>query len=303
MVDPKPAVTRNYNLIPFMVVVAAGLATTAAAMVGVWIAQQRFRESPMSWYFYHFIPIGAAVIGLVSASGYLIAAQLLGVRVGKRLVWFFFALQIVAYFAAQYVQFKAQHLVYRDTLRPVGFWMYFHLTAMSYVMQWNDHDVRLEEAGYLLRLLEIIVFAGGAALLTGALTKAPYCAACGRYRKNKRLATIPASDFVELDEDATAGEKDAAVIDAASAAFDGLATIAQADAQAFIEQIKEHRPLRVVGTEKLPSRLEVEMTYCPACLEAWLQGKVIVKKPNSSRIQTFERREVPVEFAGQVMRG
>jgi hypothetical protein len=279
MIEPTQTTRRTHAFTPFTLVVMAGLATSAVALAGVWWVGERFGEPVMSWYVYHFIPIGAGIVGLVAASGYLIAAQVFGLRVGKRLVWVFFALQIIAYVAAQCIEFRSRHLVYSATGEPVGFWTYFHYVATSYVLEQGGRDpIRLEYLGYLFRALEIAAFAGGAAFLMGVLTQSPYCAACGRYLKSKRLATIPAGHFVEIADDATADEAEQALLGAGQTAYDALATIAQAgEADVFAEQVKDHPP--VLRTSQLPSRLDLELTYCPGCLEASLAGTLVVKKP------------------------
>ena len=133
---------------PFILVVLAGLVSSAVALAGIWWVSRRFGEPVMSWYVYHLVPLGALIVGVVAASGYVVAAPLVGLRVGKRLVWVFFSLQIIAYFAAQYIEFRSMNLVYAETGEPVGFWEYFHFVATSYTWQQSGRDpIRLEYLG------------------------------------------------------------------------------------------------------------------------------------------------------------
>src|SRR5438045_155610 len=59
---------------------SAGLITTAFAMAAVYYGQMRYHESIMSAYVYHIFPIGAFGVGLLAASGYLLAGWIFDVH-------------------------------------------------------------------------------------------------------------------------------------------------------------------------------------------------------------------------------
>jgi len=294
----KVDATRRFSATPLLLMTACGLATTAAALVGVWYVEKRFHESVMTWSIY-FLPIGAIVVGLVAASGYLFAGHALHVRLPKQVAWVFFGLQVLAYFAAQYVQFKSKGYVYRDTLEPVGFWEYFNMIATSYTLEHgNGAPIHLGPVGYVIKLLEIVLFGIGGYAATAATSSNPYCETCKRYRRTKHLATILATHFTTADEDGVADE--AQVSAGAHAAFEALATIAEAGAaDVFTEQLKDHRPR--LDKWRLPSRLEVNLSYCPGCFDATLSGLIVLKRETSSRIESPTPRALPAAVAEQML--
>jgi hypothetical protein len=310
MSTTSPVLRGAHVGINWLSILSAGLITTALALLGDHVIQTRYHESVLSFYFYHFVPVGALLVGVAAASGYWIAVAILNARVGKRRVALLAALQVAAYFVGQYVEFRSLHLVYRATGEPVGFWTWFHVTATSYVLEESGRGATpLGPVGYVLRLLEIAAFAGPTALLTAAHINRPYCEHCGRYRKTKPLATIPASAFagggtdepVEDEPSATADEDgveqtEQSIIDGGRAAFEALMTIAESgDAHTFTEQTASFPPRRI--SEGLGSRLEIEMHYCPGCLEARVSGRVVVKRPVTSRNEFLPSRPVPITFA------
>ena len=283
-------------------ILSAGLVTTAIAMLGVHIAEAIFHESVLSIYVYHIFPVGALIVGLFAGSGYWLAVALLNARLSKPRVWFLVTLQIVAYFLAQYVEFRSYHLVYRDTLKPVGFWEWFHLIATSYQFHFGGgQPVPLGGLGYLFRAFEIAAFATGTGLLASSMVDRPYCTRCGRYRKAKPLATIPASVFLDDagDDQTDAQDLERKLIDGGIAAFDALATIAQADdVETFRRHVADFPPQKVSKSQG--SHLQVELRYCPGCMEAQLTGRVRIKRPVTTTTEYAPARDVSGIFAEAV---
>jgi hypothetical protein len=260
-------------------------------------AQVRYGESVLNWYIYHFLPAGAFGVGLLAASGYLIAAWVFDVRLGRRRVWFIVGFQVLAYFVAQYVEFRSHDYVDAGTGEALGFWKWFHLVATSYV--WIGRHERLELGlfGYAFRVLEIAAFAAGTWLLTVSLVGTPYCARCGRYRKTKPLATIPASEL--LGEVAAEDATEALIIARGQAVFDAIVQIAQAGAaETVLQQIADFPPKR--GRDSLVSRLDLELLFCPGCMDATLIARITVKRPLTSSIHPLPEINVPVEFAERI---
>ncbi len=79
------------------------LLTTVATLVLLSIVG-RYEFNPMGFYV-NLIPFGALIVGLLAGSGYGIGSWLTGAKMGRGLLVIVALLQIVAYFAAQYVEF------------------------------------------------------------------------------------------------------------------------------------------------------------------------------------------------------
>ncbi len=289
-------VRRTQWVVGWVATLLGGLVTTAAAMAGVYWAEAWLGEPVMSAYVYHLIPIGAIVIGLVAASGYLLTGHRMGLKVGHMSVWVFVALQVVAYFLAHYIEFRRHGWVYRGTGERVGFWSYFDMEARSYVWRDRGEELPMGANGYLLRALEIAAFAAGAGFMGLTLTAGSHCGACGRYRKTKKLAAIPAGEFLgEVSDETSNAELEKAIIERGREVYSALAVIAEAgDAGTFRQQVAAFPARR--WRKDQGSRLDVQMTYCPGCMEARMLGTVVVKKGNGSRVEMMEKRTVPVGF-------
>ena len=84
-------------------VILFGLATTAAALAGVWFAGQH-DVNIMGWYANYVIPAGAILVGLAASSGYGLGSYVTGTKVSGRLLVMVLALLTASYFAAKYLQ-------------------------------------------------------------------------------------------------------------------------------------------------------------------------------------------------------
>src|SRR5438046_4721833 len=107
MTTTSPVLRGAHVGINWLSILSAGLITTALALLGVHLVQERYHESVLSFYFYHVVPVGALLVGLAAASGYWIAVAILNARVGKRRVALLAALQVAAYFVGQYIEFRS----------------------------------------------------------------------------------------------------------------------------------------------------------------------------------------------------
>ena len=103
-----------------MLVLISGLATTALALVGVYVLDAKTDFHIMGWYANYILPIGAVLVGVAASSGYGLASWFSGIKITRSLLWIVLALQLAAYFATQYIGFKSLNLVHRNGA-PVGF--------------------------------------------------------------------------------------------------------------------------------------------------------------------------------------
>ncbi len=181
----------------YSLVLYSGLATSALALLGVHLLNVYATDfNIMGWYADYLIPVGALLVGVAAASGYGLASWLTGVKISHSLLWAVMLIQLLVYFAAQYIEFShPAYLIHRDG-RPVGFFEYYNFMARSFAWK-HEHDGGSGEPlgiyGYFFRFLEIAGFVGGGLIVPAALRKTPYCQACRRYMRTRALSTIAAS--------------------------------------------------------------------------------------------------------------
>ena len=184
-------------------VLLSGLATTALALVGVYLLSTNTDDfNIMGWYANYVLPIGALIVGFVAASGYGIASWRTGQKITRRLLWTVLAFQVVAYFVSQYIEFHSLGLQYNDGT-PVGFLTYFDFAARAFSWQQKDGTAGspLGVWGYAFRLLEIVGFCGGSLAVPLLLRAVPYCESCQSYMKTKEAGLLPASVITPQDQE------------------------------------------------------------------------------------------------------
>ena len=265
-------------------VLYTGLITTALTLFGVYYLNTRTDDfNIMGWYANYVLPVGALLVGLAAGSGYGIGSAISGKKISKQLLLAVLALQVVAYFVAQYIEFRQLDLVYQATGQAVGFWEYFHESAMSFA--WKQKSGGMGEAlgmwGYAFRALEVAGFALGGLVVPGVMMARPYCDGCQRYKKTRELAFIPASvPARKVKKDDAAGqaayeaERQAAMA-AAEARHDRLvASATGGDAAAFRADLAELAP-GSKQAQKLPRRIRVAMITCPGCNTGTLETSAV----------------------------
>ena len=174
-----------------IVVLMAGAGTTALTLLGIFLLDIAAPDvNPMGWYLNYVLPIGAILVGLVAGLGYGITSFMMGYKIGKWLLVSILMLQVIAYFAAQFLAFRGMDLVYEETGEPVAFTTWFHLTTITIAFKKSGE---LGAWGYGVRALEIIGFALGGLIVPAVLMGKSYCEKCQRYMKTKELGLIPAS--------------------------------------------------------------------------------------------------------------
>jgi hypothetical protein len=195
----------------------------------------------------HVIPAGALLVGLLASSGYALAAWFSGRRISGGLLLTIICLQVLAYFAAQYIAFLDRGPVRSPTgSGQMGFFEYFDLTTKAFAWKktsGNGVAEPLGKLGYLLRFGEILGFSLGALILPLALWGVPYCELCERYMKTRQLAVLPAETAAAEEVTRLAGAKD----------IDGFANCVQG------------HQANSKANNKLPRRISVTLIHCPQC--------------------------------------
>jgi hypothetical protein len=236
-----------------VLVIVCGVLTSAASLLGVFLLNVVANENIMGLYANYVIPAGALIVGLLASSGYALAAWFSGRRISGALLLTILGLQVLAYFAAQYIEFLG-HGSLRSTSGSgkMGFFEYFDLLTQNFAWKktaGTGAGDPLGKLGYLLRLGEILGFSLGALLIPLALWSVPYCELCERYMKTRKLAVLPAETQASEEVTRLAGAKD---VDGFSRCIQGH----QANAKA---------------NGKLLGRITVTLTHCRQCSGGRLQ--------------------------------
>lgn len=293
-------------------VIQTGLITTGLTLFGVYLLAANTEDfNIMGWYANYVLPVGALIVGLAAGSGYGIGSWWAGFKMNKGLLLAVLVLQVVAYFAAQYIEFRSMHLVYKDTGEPVGFWTFFHLNAISFAWKQNKggYGEPLGLWGYAFRGLEVAGFALGGIIAPAALMAKAYCDKCQRYKKSKELATIGASvplvNLKKVDKETAAAHEaeQARALSEATARFDQLKQMAmEGNVEGFLAEIEPYKQ-RQKEVGKLPRRLRMTLVWCPGCMGGTLQAAAVIGQGEKMRVELMASAEVPAEFVQRVVKG
>ena len=280
--DPYAPITVRPSKSPLPVILA-GLLTTGLTMLGVYLMNTSASDfNVMGWYADYILPVGALLVGVAAASGYGVASWISGIKITKSLLWIVLALQVAAYFTAQYIAFHNLHLAYRDGT-PVGFFAYFDFLARSFA--WKQHDglpgTPLGMWGYAFRGLEIIGFCGGGVIVPAILRKTAYCEDCQIYMRTKSLALIPASlphQKIKKSETAALAAYEENQQKTFAESRTRLASFWQLAAEGKTPQLNSELQQFAAGrkqTAKLSQRIEVKLISCRQCWSGQLSATLI----------------------------
>ncbi len=258
---------------PAFLVILGGLATTALTLSGVYLLNAHSEDfQVMGFYVNYIIPAGAILVGFAASSGYGVGSWLAGIKVSGSLLLSIMALQVGAYFAGQYIEFRSLGLFYEDGT-AVGFASWFHWSAVSFGWVQDDGSpgAPLGMWGYGLRALEIAGFAGGSLLGPAALRSKAYCEACSRYMKVRREALIPASvparkiKKKDVEAQLSHDREQQAALEEAMAAAQSLGEMASSGDSAGFRALLTERAGDPKAAARLPARLWLQLSSCPAC--------------------------------------
>jgi hypothetical protein len=263
------AVTKTQKISP--VIIGAGVATSAVALVLEYFLSSSLEFSLMGLYLWFIIPAGALILGCIAGAGYGIASWKTGTRISAAMMPIVLILQTGVYLLAHYVRFASfdPPLVFEDgTL--LTFTTYFDYITQT--MAFEDGEP-LEMWGYAFRALEVVGFAVGSLAGVAIMRGKPYCEACQRYMKTRSLLWLPASpDGKAPGRKASLGEAEAWQQSEAEAFEAGhtLATeilegAAGGDLAPYDAARARYADDRK-STLKLPVRLALDLQHCKSCL-------------------------------------
>jgi hypothetical protein len=276
-------------------VIVAGIFSTALTLIGASLLNHYTKGdfNIIGFYYAGVFPIGALGLGIAAASGYTIAAWLLGCRPNRRLMLLIAGICLLAYFSMHFIEFKSQGpLVFKATGQRVTFWQYYDISTRSMRFVSTDstpstpepslpgshgpsnseNDQGLGLWGYAVRVGEIAAFSVAAIFLPWIVLHGRiYCELCERYHTTIRLATLPGSvpvkkrlgifrpSKVRLDgPHAVEGQK---AMELSKQLAD---MVAAGDIAAFNQKIAELKP----GSKKasrLPRRVVIVLSRCKQC--------------------------------------
>jgi hypothetical protein len=293
----------------YSLVLYSGLATSALTLLGVHLLDVYATDfNIMGWYADYLIPVGAVMVGLAASSGYGLASWLTGVKISHSLFWAVMLIQLLVYFAAQYIEFSHLHLFHRDG-RPVGFLEYYDFMARSFAWK-HEHDNGSGEPlgiyGYFFRFLEIAGFVMGGLIVPVLLRKAPYCQACRRYMRTRALSTIAASvPLKKFKKSDTAGS--AAHQAEQQQAFDRGKRIAEilqsmsAEGRSaeFQQTLAELAPAKKQAV-RLPRRISVHLITCKQCQSGGLLLKLVSGHGKQMKTVPIARNDIAPDFVRSI---
>jgi len=291
---------------PFqMIVIVAGLATTAATLVGVYFLNSLADVNVMGWYADYLLPVGALLVGIAAGSGYGAASWVTGLKIQRRLLWIIVALQLFAYAGAQYAVFRSLGPLYlQGQDHTLTFPEYFDFEATHFAWKQDNGKMGepLGEAGYFFRLLEVAGFALGGLIVPWVLFKKPYCDTCKVYMRSRELArlaaSVPARKIKSGDVQGRA-EHDRQQQEAFQSATDRLKTVSACGAKGDLEGYRTAiAALGGVnkGIAKLPKRMAMRISQCRRCGRGVLTMQLITGQGKKLATIEIDKVTLPAGF-------
>jgi len=288
----------------YLLVLFAGLATTALTLFGVhWINVNYPDITVMGYYVEFIIPVGAIGVGIVAALGYGIVSWASGIKIVRGVCWAVIFFQVCAYCGAQYLEYK-----HAMTQYPQLHWSFFeYFDRVTRLFVWKSTDstgegTHLGVWGYGCRALELIGFTLGGLIVPAVLMKKPYCDKCRRYMKYRSLGLVPGSAPEKKVKKAdTAGQAAAkAEQEAALASAQGLLGMlrqmaAEGRADDFQNAVK---PLKIgnKASLKLPVRYRLGMSSCGKCAAGSLRIWEVTGRGKQIKQTELPRTDASPEF-------
>jgi len=294
---------------PGLMVILFGLLTTVIALVIVYM-MQTIGIQPMGFYMMLIFPVGALLVGIVAGSGYALGSWWTGAKLGGGLLILVLVLQLLAYFAAQFIEFNNFRATFENRKDEIilslqesaememdeatcesvwqeikessganSFLSYFDMMTRTFAFDDANNKPGRELGlwGYGIRVLEILGFCFGSLIGPLMLMATPYCSECQVYQKTKQIGILPAGIKPrKIKKKDTQGQQDYEE-EVESALQGGLQL-----AEETIEFAKAGNSMEFVAMltsmkenkkdiAKQTSRIVVNLVHCPSCHSGVLQ--------------------------------
>jgi hypothetical protein len=268
------------------------------------------------------------VVGLLAGSGYAIAAHLLNVRMQTWMVLLIALLQLWAYFAGSFIEFKARGpLYFTGTNQRVSFFEDYHLRTIN--MRWassspgdspsanppavppgpgtmNPAPPTAPEGlglwGYGVRLVDVLGFAIGCMILPVIQRSQAYCDLCQRYMKTKTLLELPASkklrSFRINSIDHRAPENQAMLAEATAAMQEAAHALETGNVSTFWACIERYSP---PGAQNAPLVALLNVTYCPQCKQGLYKTLLKQTQSKTSQVNVLGKGDLRPEIIAAVV--
>ncbi len=298
---------------PGLFVLLGGLITTAVALAVVsavsFASDGEFNL--MGIYVWFIIPASAVGVGVVAASGYSLVSWLRGIRIGKGLFFVVLGLMVLAYFTAQYVEYRAISPAWEDGTKA-RFWEYFDAVTRSFTFERRGSSGEPEALGgwgYGVRALEVAGFSLGGLVPLLILAGKPYCRTCRIYMRTRLLCGIPAAPPKRKAprKDNQAQEalqaEHATVAEQAEQTLQQIAElVAQKDLPGFSARV-EALQADAKDTAKRHRRIVLYLTHCPRCFTGRVQPKAVTGHGDKKAEQDLPPIPADAEFLRRYLGG
>lgn len=288
---------------PGLMVLLGGIATTFVTMFLLFMQRKMFPNFElMGQYANYIIPVGAIVVGICAGSGYGLASWLTGSKIGRGLLFQVVILQVIGYFAAQYVEyFMLQQQA--GGMLAFSFWEYFDFITRAFA--W-DNDGNPGEPfgtwGYGMRVLEISGFSLSGLLAPALLFAVPYCEKCQVYMRSKDIGLLPAGILPrKIKKKDTEGQKEyeqeqkQTLEQGQELANQLIGTIKSNKAQDFVKLLNAHAENKK-EVEKQTSRLKVSLEDCRRCQAGKLAIKLLTGQGDTVSSTDFAEADLDADF-------
>lgn len=316
---------------PWFPVILAGIATTILTLMGLYFLTTSGGSSIMGWYAWYIVPMGAMLVGLLAASGYGLVSWFAGVKIKNWLLGVVLCIQIVAYGAAQYIEYQRflqvnvvpfqkelaplspqERATVVEELQSEGLKAKLISGATPSLGDYIDENAReftFESKyktdtpkpfgvwGYAFLFLQFVGFVGGSLISPLALASHPFCERCQRYKQGKQLTLIPASVGSKLFQKTDPQAMEMAM-------HQGDTTLAK-----LLELGKEGRAIEfneiirsLSQSQKeaagLPRRYALSVMRCRGCRDGELRVQLLEGQGRGQKITQLKERTtiVPPDF-------
>ncbi|QDT37817.1 hypothetical protein [Stratiformator vulcanicus] len=295
---------------PGLFVIASGVVTALASLALLYYLEHIKGWTVIGYYWNFVIPIGAIGVGLCAGSGYGIGSWLTGARIGRTLLITVLVLQILSYFAAQYIEYlMVLEQIPEEFRHEHSFFTYFDSVTRAFAFQQEGGGPgqAFGAWGYGMRFLEAAGFALGGLIVPGILATNPYCTTCNRYMSTKsQYAVLPAGveprKIKKRDKEALAAyeaEQAAALAEGMKLA-EKVGEAISADDPAGVAQILNEQQPQKSKNEKQLRRIHLNLQHCSVCAGGKFVAQLVEGHGKEQKVGAIAEWDLPEGFVTQI---